>query len=95
MGLNDEYFEALAEYMGIDLDDIDEPISEEAPSSQSDSEIAEIIGYMNLMEIVIATYHDGIWTDSKLLTENFLSDVEPVVAVCEGKAIVVWQQTAY
>jgi len=57
------------------------------------ADVAEVMELMNLSEITVGVFKNGVWlTPFTTLTDNYLPDVSPRVAVFGDKAVVVWQQ---
>jgi|GEM_PF-1189509 len=53
----------------------------------------EVMALLNFSEITVGVFKNGAWeTPFITLTNNYLPDVCPKVAIVDGRAVVVWQQ---
>jgi hypothetical protein len=54
---------------------------------------SEVMELLNFSEITVGVFRDGEWEKPfTTLTNNYLPDVSPRVAIVDGRAVVVWQQ---
>jgi len=88
----DENF-AVAAWTSINMtDDEWEELEDIYIDEDDELEMDEIVRFANLSEITVSTYKDNAWTEPLTLTNNYLPDVDPIVAVSGDRAVVVWQQ---
>jgi hypothetical protein len=59
-----------------------------------DAALTDLIGLANITEITASVCVNGDWTPPVTLTDNYIYDFNPKVAVCGNKAVVVWEQTS-